>query len=155
MSVVSDSVRPHRWQPTRLPHPWDSSGKNTGVGCYFLLHCIAWMRIKYVLMRMLKSPSWWLSGKESTCNAGDLQLARDVSFIPWWGRFPGKGNGNLLQYSCLENPMDRGTWHWWGHKDSDSTEQLNNNKSPLSFGTRHKSRWREIWSISWWCGDCY
>ena len=31
-SVVSDSVRPHRWQPTRLPHPWDSPGKNTGVG---------------------------------------------------------------------------------------------------------------------------
>ena len=93
-------------------------------------------------MRMLKSPwaSWWLSGKESTCNAGDLQLARDVGFIPWLGRFPGKGNGNLLQYSCLEYPMDRGTWHWWGYRDSDSTEQLNNNKSPLSFGTRHKSR---------------
>ena len=34
---VSDSVRPHRWQPTRLPHPWDSLGKNTGVGCHFLL----------------------------------------------------------------------------------------------------------------------
>ena len=34
-SVVSDSVRPHRRQPTRLPCPWDSPGKNTGVGCYF------------------------------------------------------------------------------------------------------------------------
>ena len=30
-------MRPHRWQPTRLPHPWDSPGKNTGVGCHFLL----------------------------------------------------------------------------------------------------------------------
>ena len=39
-SVVSDSVRPHRWQPTRLPHPWDSPGKNTGVGCHFLLQCM-------------------------------------------------------------------------------------------------------------------
>ena len=38
-SVVSDSVRPHRWQPARLPHPWDSPGENTGVGCYFLLQC--------------------------------------------------------------------------------------------------------------------
>ena len=37
---MSDSVRPHRWQPTRLPHPWDSPGKNTGVGCHFLLHCM-------------------------------------------------------------------------------------------------------------------
>ena len=35
---MSDSVRPHRWQPTRLPHPWGSPGKNTGVGCHFLLH---------------------------------------------------------------------------------------------------------------------
>ena len=36
-SVMSDSVRPHRQQPTRLRHPWDSSGKNTGEGCHFLL----------------------------------------------------------------------------------------------------------------------
>ena len=35
-----DSVRPHRWQPTRLPRPWDSPGKNTGVGCHFLLQCV-------------------------------------------------------------------------------------------------------------------
>ena len=34
---MSDSVRPHRQQPTRLPHPWDSPGKNTGVGCHLLL----------------------------------------------------------------------------------------------------------------------
>ena len=38
-SVVSDSVQPHRRQPTRLPHPWDSTGKNTGMGCHFLLQC--------------------------------------------------------------------------------------------------------------------
>ena len=37
---MSDFVRPHRRQPTRLPHPWDSPGKNTGVGCYFLLQCM-------------------------------------------------------------------------------------------------------------------
>ena len=37
---MSDSVRPHRWQPTRLPHPWDFPGKNTGVGCHFLLQCM-------------------------------------------------------------------------------------------------------------------
>ena len=39
-SVVSDSVRPPRRQPTRLPRPWDSPGKNTGVGCHFLLQCM-------------------------------------------------------------------------------------------------------------------
>ena len=40
---MSDSVRPHRRQPTRLPHPWDSPGKNTGVGCHFLLQ---WVKVK-------------------------------------------------------------------------------------------------------------
>ena len=44
------------------------------------------------------------TGKESTCNAGDLGL------IPESGRSPGGGHGNPLQYSCLENPMDRGVW---------------------------------------------
>ena len=43
-------------------------------------------------------------GKESACNAGDTGL------IPGSGRSPGGGNGNLLQHSCMENPMDRGAW---------------------------------------------
>ena len=43
-------------------------------------------------------------GKESACNMGDLGL------IPGLGRSPGEGNGNPLQYSCLENPMDGGAW---------------------------------------------
>ena len=60
-------------------------------------------------------------GKESACNAGDLQS------IPRLGRSPGEGNGNPLQYSCLDNSMDRGAW--WvtvhgGSKESDTTEQL-------------------------------
>ena len=46
----------------------------------------------------------WLSSKESACNAGDM-----IS-VPGWGRSPGEGNGNSLQYSCLENPMDREAW---------------------------------------------
>ena len=37
---MSDSVQPHRWQPTRLPRPWDLPGKNTGVACHFLLQCM-------------------------------------------------------------------------------------------------------------------
>ena len=43
-------------------------------------------------------------GKDSVCNAGDLGL------IPGSGRFPGEGNGNPFQYSCLENSIDRGDW---------------------------------------------
>ena len=62
-------------------------------------------------------------GRESACNAGDLSL------IPGSGRFPGEGHGDPLQYSGLENPMDRGAWqvavHGGGrHKESDTTEQL-------------------------------
>ena len=52
-------------------------------------------------------------GKESACNVGD------PGSIPGLGRSPGEGSGTPLQYSCLENPMDRGAW-WgcspWGHK---------------------------------------
>ena len=63
--------------------------------------------------------------KESACNAGDLGL------IPGLGRSPGGGHGNPLQYSCLENPHG---WRSlagripWGHKESDTTEQLSTYK---------------------------
>ena len=61
-----------------------------------------------------------LDGKESAYNAGDL------GFIPGWRSFPGRENGYTLQYSCLENSMDREAW-WaytpWGLKDSDTTER--------------------------------
>ena len=46
---MSNSVWPHRWQPTRLSHPWDSPGKNTGVGCHFLLQCMAKSRFVVTL----------------------------------------------------------------------------------------------------------
>ena len=49
-------------------------------------------------------------GKESACNA------RDLGLIPGLGRSPGEGNGNPLQYSCLENPMDRGAWQDTVHR---------------------------------------
>ena len=57
--------------------------------------------------------------KASAYNEGDL------GSIPGLGRSPGEGNGNPVQYSCLENPMDGGTWLGsspWGHKESDTTE---------------------------------
>ena len=44
--------------------------------------------------------------------------------IPGWERFPGEGNGYPLQYSCLEKSMDRGSYSPWGHKGSDTIEQL-------------------------------
>ena len=74
-----------------------------------------------------QSEPWGLPGgsdsKESACSAEDL-----VS-IPGSRRSPGVGNGYPLQYSCLENPMDKGAWGATVHgvaKESDMTEQLTN-----------------------------
>ena len=53
---MSDSVRPHRQQPTRLPRPWDSPGKNTGVGCHFLLQ-----RVKVKSESEVAQSCWTLS----------------------------------------------------------------------------------------------
>ena len=60
---------------------------------------------------------WWLSSKESVCDAVDQGL------IPGLGRSSGEGNGTPLQYSCLENPMDREACRiLQSHKESDPTE---------------------------------
>ena len=59
------------------------------------------------------------NGKESAHNAGD------PGSIPGWERSPGDGIGNSLQYSCLENSMDRGAWYSpWGHNELDTAEQV-------------------------------
>ena len=59
----------------------------------------------------------WLSNKESTCNAGSKS---DVGSIPGSERPPGGGHDNPLQYSCLENPMDRGAWWATVHEVANS-----------------------------------
>ena len=63
----------------------------------------------------------WLNSKESACNAGD---ARDKGSVPGLGRSPGEMHGNPLQYSYLENPMDRGAWQATVHGEAelDTTE---------------------------------
>ena len=67
-------------------------------------------------------------GKEFACNEGDLGL------IPGLERFPRRGHGNPLQYSCLENSMDRGAWQCTVqrvHKESDKSERLNTAQNSL------------------------
>ena len=62
-----------------------------------------------------------LSGKESSCQC---RSQRRFRFNPGLGRSPGGGNGNPLQYSCLENPMDRGAWWTVVHGVAKSQKQL-------------------------------
>ena len=65
-SVVSDSVRPHRWQPTRLTRPWDSPGTNTGVGCHLLLQCVKVKSLSRV--RLLATP--WTAAYQAPPSMG-------------------------------------------------------------------------------------
>ena len=53
--------------------------------------------------------TWWLSGKESACNAGDIGIRISVS-LPGWRKSYRGGNGTTAQYSCLGIPTDRGAW---------------------------------------------
>ena len=121
-------MRRHRWQPTRLPRPWDSPGKNTGVWKRNQSHrkftfqrLGSWppaggnrdSRLRSVVLapslemgqalteHPMRLPRL-LSGKESAC------LTERTGSILGSGRSPEEGNGNPFQYSCLENPMDRG-----------------------------------------------
>ena len=75
---MSDSVRPHRGQPTMLLHPWDSPGKNTGVGCHFLLQC---MNVKI----------------ESEVAHSSLTLSHPMNYSP-----PGSSTHGILQTGVLE-----------------------------------------------------
>ncbi|CAI9159835.1 unnamed protein product [Rangifer tarandus platyrhynchus] len=79
----------------------------------------------------LLRPPWpltaqWLSSKESTCYAG---AAGDSGSIPGSGRPAGGGNGNPLQYSCLENPMDRGAWRATVHGVTKSQTRLSTHEN--------------------------
>ena len=124
---MSDSVRPHRWQPTRLPRPWESPGKNTGVGCHFLLQC---MKVKSEREVAQSCPA--LSDPMDCSPPGSsihrifqarvlewgaiafsslvFTILLNTDLILRLGRHPGGGHGNTLQYSCVENPMDGGAW---------------------------------------------
>ena len=83
-SVVSDSVQPHRQQPTRLPRPWDSPGKNTGVGCHFLLQCMK-----------VKSESEFAQSCLTLCNSMNCSLPGSSThgiFQEYWSGVPLAGH---------------------------------------------------------------
>ena len=85
------------------------------------------------------------SGKESACNAEDLGSISGLE------RSPGGGNGNLLQYSCQENPMDRGAWRATVHKaaESDATEAMEPTRYRLEQGGFCSSKTRSVNTYLW------
>ena len=82
---MSDSVRPHRRQSTRLPCPWDSPGKNTGVGCHFLLQC---MKVK-------------MKAKSLSC----VQLLATPSTAAWQASLSITNSWSLLKLMSIESVM--------------------------------------------------
>ena len=140
-------MRPHIQQSTRLPHPWDSPGKNTGVCCHFLLQCVK-VKVKSLSPVRLfatpwtaayQAPPWDFPGKSTGvgCHCLLRQVAlvvknlpasvgdeRDAGSIPGSGRSPGERHGNPLQCSCLEKPMDRGAWRATVHRTAKSSTRL-------------------------------
>ena len=129
-SVVSDSVRPHRRQPTRLPRPWDSPGKNTGVGSLFLL--------QWWFGGVLKSIAGFPGGsavKNPPSNAGD------TGSIPGSERSPGEGGKwqptPVLLPGKSHRQRNLAGYSPWGHK-RDKTEQLSQHHQKISQGHKQE-----------------
>ena len=95
------------WEDTRVLTHWNHSS-DTHLNHLGPVYCFS------------GSPSG-ASGKNSPADAGDI---RDVGSIPGLGGSPGRGHGNPLQYSCLEDPMDRGAWQATVHRGAKSQTQL-------------------------------
>ena len=93
---MSDSVQPHRRQPTRLPRPWDSPGKNTGVGCHFL-QCMK-VKVKALSRVQLLATPWTV--------AYQAPLSMGFSRQEYWGGVP------LPSPKCVLSPLCRDTRPW-------------------------------------------
>ena len=137
-SVVSDSLQPHGLYPARFFCPWDFPGKNTGVGCHFLLQRIfptqgsnpcllcllhwqvdslplvpleSWTIKKTEHLRIDAFKLWWwrrLLGVPWTARSSSQSVLKKIN--PEYSLEGREGNGNPLQYYFQEDPMDRGAW---------------------------------------------
>ena len=81
-SVVSNSVRPHRRQPTRLAGPWESPGKNTGVGCHFLLQCMKGKVKAKSLSRVRLLATPWIAAHQAPPSMGFFSRQEYRSGLP-------------------------------------------------------------------------
>ena len=130
-----------KWQPTPVFLPGESQGQGSLVGCRLWGRRVGhdWSDLAEFRGGLPK----WCSGKEST------RQTRRPGFDPWVSKISWRRKCNPFQYSCLGNPMGRGTW-WatyspWGCKESDTTEWLNTNAHRVqSIGLGE----RDIWELS-------
>ena len=94
-------VRPHRWQPTRLPRPWDSPGKNTGVSCHFLLQC-----------RKVKSESEVAQSRPTLSDPINPETSLSVLSLTF-RKFKTRRKTGFLSLRVLLSSCGRGS-HWCG-----------------------------------------
>ena len=136
---MSDSVWPHRRQPRRLPHPWDSPGKNTGVGCHFLLQCRKVKSESEVTQSCLTlrphglQPTrllrpWDSPGKSTGVGCHCLlQQCRRPGFNPWVWKLPWRRKWQPIPVFLpgeFQGQRSLAGYSPWGHKESDMTEWL-------------------------------
>ena len=141
-------MQSRRQQPTRLCCPWDSPGKNTGVGCHCLLQCMKVKSESEVASRVRLLATPWTEAYQDPPSMDFsrqeywsgvplpspfallvriISNARDLGSIPGLGRSPGGGHGNSLRYSWLENPHGQRSLVGYsprGCNESDTTECL-------------------------------
>ena len=135
LSVISDSLRPYWLQPTKLFCPWNSRGKNIGVGCHSILRGIfpiqgsnlGLLHCRRVLYYLCHQGSPTLVGYKTSLVAQMVKnppavQETQVQSLGW--EIPRERNGYPLQYSCLGNPMDRGACQATVHRVGQSWTQL-------------------------------
>ena len=112
---MSDSVRPQRRQPTRPPHPWDSPGKNTGVGCHFLLQCMkvkSESEVAQLCLTLCDTKDWSMPGFPVLYYLIEFCQQRR-QWHPTPVLLPGKSHGRRSLVSCSP----------WGLEELDTTER--------------------------------
>ena len=130
---MSDSVRPRRWQPTRLCRPWDSPGKNTGVGCHFLLQCTKVKSKSEVAQSCLTLCNPIDCGRPGSSVRGDFQgkntrvccHALLQGIFPTQGSNPGLSNCKKILYHLSHQGSPR-TLKWVSYPFSRGSSQPRN-----------------------------
>ena len=154
---MSDSVQPQRWQPTRLPRPWDSPGKNTGMGCHFLLQCIK-VKSESEVAQSCPTPSDPMDCSLPGSSVHGICQARVLEWVVIAFSELNKQGDNIqsekavappLQYSCLENPMDRGAWWAAVHGVAKTRTGLSDFPFPFHFHALEKAMATHSSVLAW------